>query len=536
MSKTADSFTFTVGKLDAGMAILLGERAHLIEFPSILLPPGATTGSIVNIAVHQNVTEEKKRDEEFWSLQDAILEEFGKVVPKAPELEVRNVTQTSVTLSWSPLQLATSKLRSLDIYRNGQRLAAIPSPLTNTSTKLSGLELDTPYTFQLILRTTAGTFPSNTLNITTHTTSNTSGVVVCFGPIMDEEREEEVKRALSEMGGRWSEKIEIDTSHYVCDTPRLADGMLPPVGSDAPGANGGGGVAKAVAGYKQVLGVEYQRALQLSIPTVQPSWVMECWAQKRMVPVAGHYLGTQPPTSTSTASFSSHPNKTQSLSHVNLNQQQQQHPGQHPHAGSSVNVSQNPSSGAGAGAGTKQNRQSMPAVPSNYNRGGNESPFVNQSERFERTVEDVEGEAQAQTQQPASQPQTPGELGPDETSRAEKRKSTPGMMNRDFRFPPQPPSVSPTQPGSGSGSASGAGSVTMGVPSVVVTESTPTSAAPTTTAGSGTGMGTITPTSIEVPPPPPVEKESSLSARGRDAAGEESDEGDVGDVVEVDLS
>lgn len=201
-------------------------------------------------------------------------------------MQARNVTQTSVTLSWSPLQLATSKLRSLDIYRNAQRLASIPSPLTNTSTKLSGLELDTPYTFQLVLRTTAGTFPSNTLQLTTHTTSNTSGVVVCFGPIGDAERAEEVKRALGEMGGRWSEKIEIDTSHYVCDTPRLADGMMPPVGSDAPGANGssgGGGVAKAVAGYKQVLGVEYQRALQLSIPTVQPSWVMECWAQKRSV-------------------------------------------------------------------------------------------------------------------------------------------------------------------------------------------------------------------------------------------------------------
>jgi hypothetical protein len=51
------AYTFTVGKLDAGMVILLGDRANLIEFPSIpaLLPPNKTAGSItiVNIMVHQ---------------------------------------------------------------------------------------------------------------------------------------------------------------------------------------------------------------------------------------------------------------------------------------------------------------------------------------------------------------------------------------------------------------------------------------------------------------------------------------------------
>ncbi|KIY48081.1 hypothetical protein FISHEDRAFT_73999 [Fistulina hepatica ATCC 64428] len=115
----SDSFTFTVGKLDAGMAILLGERAHPIEFPSIPLPPGATAGSIVNISVTQNLAEEKRWDEEFWALQDAILNEFGVKTPKPPQLNVRNVTQTSVTMEWPPIELASAKLRSLDIYRNG---------------------------------------------------------------------------------------------------------------------------------------------------------------------------------------------------------------------------------------------------------------------------------------------------------------------------------------------------------------------------------------------------------------------------------
>jgi hypothetical protein len=68
--------------------ILLGERAHLIEFPSLLLPPGATTGSIVNISVTQNVAEEHKRDLEFWELQSNILEEFGERMPTAPQIDV----------------------------------------------------------------------------------------------------------------------------------------------------------------------------------------------------------------------------------------------------------------------------------------------------------------------------------------------------------------------------------------------------------------------------------------------------------------
>jgi hypothetical protein len=70
------------------LQILLGERAHLIEFPSILLPPGATAGSIVNISVHRNLAEEKRRDTEFWALQKEIYDTFGVDVPKPPELKV----------------------------------------------------------------------------------------------------------------------------------------------------------------------------------------------------------------------------------------------------------------------------------------------------------------------------------------------------------------------------------------------------------------------------------------------------------------
>ena len=56
-----------------------------------MLPPGATAGTIVNIAVHRNHAEEKRRDEEFWGLQKVILEEFGMHSPEPPDLQVRGI-------------------------------------------------------------------------------------------------------------------------------------------------------------------------------------------------------------------------------------------------------------------------------------------------------------------------------------------------------------------------------------------------------------------------------------------------------------
>lgn len=179
-------------------------------------------------------------------------------------LKLRNVTQTSITLEWPPIELATAKLRSLDIYRNAQRLAPIPSPLTNTSSKLSGLELNTEYTFQLILRTTAGTFPSNLIRVRTHTMSDTSGISVCFGTVQDSVMLENAKMALREMKAKWSDKIQIDTTHFVCTTPAAT-----PSGASASGSS------------PIAPGVEYQRALQLSIPIVQPHWVFACHTERR---------------------------------------------------------------------------------------------------------------------------------------------------------------------------------------------------------------------------------------------------------------
>lgn len=101
------------------------EDHHLIEFPSLLLPKGVTSGSIVNIAVSRNMSEEEKKMKEFWELQQTILSTFGNDEPEIPVVRVKNITQTSLILEWDPLSLHTAKLRSLDIYKNGTKLAQV---------------------------------------------------------------------------------------------------------------------------------------------------------------------------------------------------------------------------------------------------------------------------------------------------------------------------------------------------------------------------------------------------------------------------
>ena len=144
-------------------------------------------------------------------------------------------------MEWDKLNLASATLISLSIYRNNQRLTTIPSPLTNTSTKLSGLQLDTDYTFHLVLKTTAGTYSSPIVKTRTHTIDNTSGISVCFGLVEPKELLEQAKEAVKEMGAKWDDKIQIDTTHFVAT-------------SSASRNEPRGGP-----------GVEYQKAIQLSI-------------------------------------------------------------------------------------------------------------------------------------------------------------------------------------------------------------------------------------------------------------------------------
>ncbi|KDN51153.1 hypothetical protein RSAG8_00782, partial [Rhizoctonia solani AG-8 WAC10335] len=103
----------------------------------------------------------------------------------------------------------------------------------------------------------------------------TSGISVCFGTVQDAVMLEQAKLVLREMKAKWSDKIQIDTTHFVCTTPAAA-----PSSGQATGGPS----------------VEYQKALQMSIPVVQPHWILACHTEKKMVPISGYYLGTTPST------------------------------------------------------------------------------------------------------------------------------------------------------------------------------------------------------------------------------------------------
>lgn len=85
---------FTLGKLDAGMAILLGPNGHLLEFPSLLLPtsspggPPLGPGSILTITVSRDIAAETAQQEAFKELQEDIMGSFGSDAPVAPVLKV----------------------------------------------------------------------------------------------------------------------------------------------------------------------------------------------------------------------------------------------------------------------------------------------------------------------------------------------------------------------------------------------------------------------------------------------------------------
>lgn len=251
---------FTVAKLDAGMAILLTSDHHLIEFPSLLLPSGVAAGSIIDLSVAQNTKKEKEENDKFVALQKDIRDLFAVHPPSTPELTVRNMTQTSVVLEWDLIDLATAEMKSLTLYKNGSKLGKIPSA-TTTTTKLSGLALDTDYTFQLVLKSTAGVYKSKELKVRTHKMTNLTGLNVCISNVKTAERTR-VAEILARLGAKPPhEKVRIDTTHFI--TERGA-------------------------------GEEFKKAQNMNIPIVIPEFVEACEAEGRLMRAGSYYLDADP--------------------------------------------------------------------------------------------------------------------------------------------------------------------------------------------------------------------------------------------------
>jgi len=52
---------FTVGRMDAGLALLLTPDHYLVEFPAILLPDGIQVGAVLAMEIERDGAAEKNR-------------------------------------------------------------------------------------------------------------------------------------------------------------------------------------------------------------------------------------------------------------------------------------------------------------------------------------------------------------------------------------------------------------------------------------------------------------------------------------------
>ncbi|KAI8646202.1 hypothetical protein BD408DRAFT_449766 [Parasitella parasitica] len=198
---------------------------------------------------------------EFWELQEAILATFGQDEPETPVVRVKNITQTSLILEWDPLLLHTAKLRSLDVYKNGTKLAQHVSSESNFI-KLSGLDVDHEFEFHIVVKTTAGEYKSNKVNARTHKMENLTGIRVAFGTFEEAEPAiTELKDLLSKMGASWSEEVSVETTHLLAQLPG---------------------------------GANYDRAVQHSIPIVKPEWLVQCDRNKKIQPALPYYIVNVP--------------------------------------------------------------------------------------------------------------------------------------------------------------------------------------------------------------------------------------------------
>lgn len=231
-----------------------------IEFPSILLPPSIRSGSIVDITVKQNHSAESHAEEQFQALQSGILSRYGLHGPSPPVLRLRNATQTSIVLEWDPIQLATSTLRSLALYRNNSKAGNIPRPMDMLSTKMSGLSLNTEYSFFLVLRTSGGTYTSNTLTVKTHEMTNLTGITITAG-VLPAQLRDSLETTVERIGAKLVDSVRIDTTHFVCTEPR---------------------------------GDAWQKAVEMNIPVVRPEWLDGCEREGKIVGVRAYYLDADP--------------------------------------------------------------------------------------------------------------------------------------------------------------------------------------------------------------------------------------------------
>ncbi|KAF8449939.1 hypothetical protein BGX38DRAFT_1259791 [Terfezia claveryi] len=120
---------------------------------------------------------------------------------------------------------------------------SLPNPTLFTTTKISGLAVNTEYTFHIpvVLKTSAGTYSSDQVMVKTQKLTDLSGITVCPG-VMPPEAKEQLETTLLRIGR----------------------------------------------------GQAWERAVEMNIPVVRPEWVEACESEGGIVGVRAYYLTADP--------------------------------------------------------------------------------------------------------------------------------------------------------------------------------------------------------------------------------------------------
>jgi NAD-dependent DNA ligase len=212
-------------------------------------------GSIVNITIERNKEEEQKQQEDFQALQTEIFQEFSRP-PQTPQIELKKVTQTSAIIKWSSIQLYSATFRGIDVYRNGIKLSMKPQLLQN-QVKITGLSVGTTYEVYIVLRTSAGSFPSNKLQVETHTMENLTGLYPCFGAFSNDSDIDTLIELVQRIGASYSDDLTSENTHLVCTLPK---------------------------------GPKYDKAVELNIPIVTPEFLKSCELLGKVQPAHSFYI------------------------------------------------------------------------------------------------------------------------------------------------------------------------------------------------------------------------------------------------------
>lgn len=112
-----------------------------------------------------------------------------------------------------------------------------------------------------MLRTTAGTYTSDKVEVQTHKMTDLSGITITTG-ILPQSMRENLAVAVDRIGAKIVDSVRIDTTHFVTTEGR---------------------------------GMQWEKAVEMNIPVVRPEWVDACEKSGRILGVTKFYLDAMRP-------------------------------------------------------------------------------------------------------------------------------------------------------------------------------------------------------------------------------------------------